>query len=668
MAEEMCAGVDIEMASEKHVGLRADMDAKLRTNTASLFQIAASGDFQRMKAQIENPVADLTEKDADGNSLLAHAVLSGNLEAVRYLAERCGLDAMAENFQGKTPWDLAMEMAVGSGQKEIAGYFAQRAGFAYEESIHNPIRQGFFPDPSIVRVGEDYYMVNSSFAFFPCIPISHSRDLVSWKIIGYAITNPEYARLDELCGGRGYWAPDISYSEGRFFITATLRGNDDMEKRRLQMVTSSDKPEGPYDEPVFLDIDGIDPSIFHHEDGRKFMLINKGARLVELSRDCRSVISEPVMLWYGDCRRKPEGPHMLKHGEYYYLFLAEGGTGRGHRITVARSKEMMGPYEACPYNPILKQEDETALTQCCGHGKPFQLPDGRWYLVYLGLRMIDGRYGMLGRETFLTPMYWTEDGWPVAGNRRRPAAQLRRPFPLFLPEKIQRSPSPEEFEPPISPEQEQGFFPLEQEEEIPACQDGYPLWRGRCWMTPRPLSGEKICVQDNHCFLTGTREDLNSLSCRSILVERQDAFCFDAVCTFHVPAMKEGESLGLTCYYDENSYIKYGITLSGGSFQVLLAEYVGDGYRQETLCPPESGEIREGDVLSLKVSTDYLKRGFFWNRGDGFHITAEIEDTSYLSSEGLKKGKRFTGATVGIYVQGDFCGEFVDWSYERKKS
>ena len=240
-----------------------------------------------------------------------------------------------------------------------------------------------FPDPSIVRVGKDYYMVNSSFIFFPCIPISHSKDLIHWEIIGHAVTEPEWASLDELEGGRGYWAPDISYDNGKFYITATYRLNDTGTVYRKQIVVSSEKPEGPYSKPAIIDEDGIDPSIFH-EDGRHYMLLNRGARILELNADCTKQISEAELLYYGDQKRAPEGPHLLKKDGYYYLFLAEGGTGAGHRISVARSKTLMGNYEPCPYNPIMRQMDEGAAIQRCGHGKPVCTQNGEWYISVAG--------------------------------------------------------------------------------------------------------------------------------------------------------------------------------------------------------------------------------------------------------------------------------------------
>ena len=175
----------------------------------------------------------------------------------------------------------------------------------------NPIRTGFFPDPSIVRVGEDYYMVNSTFVYFPCIPVSHSKDLIHWEIIGHAIAEPEWCMLDGIEGGRGYWAPDISYADGRFYIIATYRLNDDGTVYRKQIVVSSDRPEGPYSKPAIIDEDGIDPSIFTDEDGRHYMLLNRGARIFELNEDCTKQISEAELLYYGDNKRAPEGPHLL---------------------------------------------------------------------------------------------------------------------------------------------------------------------------------------------------------------------------------------------------------------------------------------------------------------------------------------------------------------------
>ena len=150
-------------------------------------------------------------------------------------------------------------------------------------------------------------MVNSSFIFFPCIPISHSTDLVHWEVIGHAITNPDWAHIDDLEGGRGYWAPDISYFNGKFYITATLRYNDDVDVKRRQIVVSSEKPEGPYSEPAFIEEDGIDPSIFTDKDNRRYMLLNRGCQNTGTGRRLHEKISDAELLCYGTNKRAPEG-------------------------------------------------------------------------------------------------------------------------------------------------------------------------------------------------------------------------------------------------------------------------------------------------------------------------------------------------------------------------
>ncbi len=623
--------------------------------TEAVWKAAKAGELEEMRRLIENTAANMQARDREHNSALHYGALSGREEIVRYLVERVGLNPLSANKKGETPWDIAYR----EGKREVLAYLEQWFGSPYEETYHNPVRRGFYPDPSIVRVEEDYYMVNSTFVFFPSIPVSHSKDLVHWEIIGYAITNPEWARLEELNGGMGYWAPDISFCQGKFYITATLRMNDDMEKRRIQMVTSSDRPEGPYGEPVFLDDDGIDPSIFHDDDGRKYMLLNRGARIRELSADCRRFISPAVMLWYGDCKRKPEGPHLLKRRGWYYLFLAEGGTGMGHQITVARSRTLMGPYEPSPHNPVLSQRDTGALIQCCGHGKPVQLPDGRWYIVYLCLRMMKGknpsaqdkfalRYGILGRETSLDPLTWTEEGWPLINGGRGPSDQQRLPFGRQLGEqKLQRR-------------QREG---------------GYPLWKEREWMTPRPLPDHRIRIEHapsgDFLKLKGQEGDLNRKDFRSIFVTRQEAFDFQCSCVFQVPELREGQSLGIVCYYDENSYIKYGICRQSGVFGILLQEYAGEGYISEKFTPCPEQETGAGRRVRLCMSAEGLTRTFWRtapadSQEEGAPVLEvknreRLENTAYLSSEGLKKGKRFTGATVGIYVQGEVWGTFLDW-------
>ncbi len=241
------------------------IDYEGEDGVALSFVAAQHGDFAMLRYLVEYGLrVNLNTYDHDGRDLLHYAAMSGDVEKCRYLVERGGMDPLRGDLHLETPFDIAHRLH----HTDLEAYFASVVGAAWEDTYHNPVRTGFFPDPSIVRVGEDYYMVNSTFIFFPCIPVSHSRDLVNWRVIGHAIENPDWAHVESLEGGRGWWAPDISYSNGRFYITATLRMNDVGRVRRRQMVVTAERPEGPYSEPVFFDEDGIDPSLFHDDDGR----------------------------------------------------------------------------------------------------------------------------------------------------------------------------------------------------------------------------------------------------------------------------------------------------------------------------------------------------------------------------------------------------------------
>ncbi len=388
-----------------------------------LLKAVAEADLEKTKHFIEYGMTEPGVFDAHHRSLLHSAVESLNPELVSYLIDYVGLSPLEGDCDGITPYDIAVQI----GDERLISVFKERTNIAPEEIIHNPVRSGFFPDPSIIRVDEDYYMVNSSFVFFPCIPISHSKDLVNWEIVGYAIDNPDYIDMSGFDPGRGFWAPDISYSNGKYYIAATLRENDSHTPVRHQMIVSSDKPEGPYSKPIFIEEDGIDPSLFHDDDGRHYMLLNRGVRILELNDDCSEVITPARLLYYGWNKHATEGPHLIKKDGYYYLFMAEGGTGDGHMISCARSKTLDGPFVPAPNNPLLTTTDSGAYLQRTGHGKPFLAHNGKWYIVFLCSRKCGTDYSLLGRETALSEMTW-ENGWPVINNGQGAPAVIKSPF------------------------------------------------------------------------------------------------------------------------------------------------------------------------------------------------------------------------------------------------
>ena len=592
------------------------------------FAAAKTGDLPLVKYLVEYSRISLNEYDNDHRHVLFYASLSGSLKLFKYLVEKCGMDPLEGDKDLVTCWDIVHDRF-----PEIDKYLEERFNARYEDFYKNPVRTGFFPDPSICRVGSDYYMVNSSFIFFPCIPISHSKDLIHWEIIGHAITDPKWAYLDKLEGGRGYWAPDISYYDGRFYITATYRLNDVPPVYRRQMVVSSEKPQGPYTEPVFIDEDGIDPSIFTDDDKKRYMLLNRGARIFELDKTATKKISDATLLFYGDHKRAPEGPHLYKKDGYYYLLEAEGGTGPGHRVTVSRSKELFGEYTPCPYNPIMRQKDDKAALQRCGHGDLVDTPDGRWYMVYLCGRMIGDGYSILGRETAIDPVTWTADGWPIANDLKGPSAMQKKPFP------------------------EMEITKKEDESRISPC--GLFLDH----MTPRPFEdGAVKCsvTYDNgravrNYSIRGSRAALSKVESRNIVLRRQTSFKFRYSAILDIPQMYEGQSAGITGYYDENTFFEFGIKKKEDGIYVYSNEHVGDCDRfisSDALIPENI------DSVCFNMDTDHFTRTLSYStlsngKISSVKIHTTLENVNYLCDEGLKKGKRFTGALVGMYAVRD---------------
>lgn len=596
-------------------------------NIPYAFLAATTGELDIIRHVVEYSMASMNTRDVQYRSILHYAVLSGKPDAIPYLVERVGMSAFDGDINLVTPFDLAHENHF----TEIEQYFCDYYKTTYESTYHNPIRTGMYPDPSIIRVGDDYYMANSTFIFFPCIPISHSKDLIHWEIIGHAITNPEWAHVDDLEGGRGYWAPDISYKNGRFYVTATYRLNDTGIIRRRQIVVSADKPEGPYSEPFYIEEDGIDPSLFHDTDGRSYMLLNRGARILELDLENGKQISPATLLFYGDQKRAPEGPHLLKKDGWYYLFEAEGGTGEGHRITVSRSRTLMGTYEPCPYNPIMRQWIPEAPIQRCGHGKPVMTQNGDWYMVYLCGRMIDGKYSMLGRETALDPITWTAGEWPIVNRLQGPSCQQIKPVIADCEKTCSRVSA-------------QGFGINELSKDF---------------MTPRTPTPNGIQVTNGVLTLEGSSIDLNSMHAKNIVVRRQSDFAFTCSVKMDFHSLLNGQDAGMTCYYDENTYLKFGIYRKNDCYEIAVFEKI-DEDEHIAFSKDISSEIMTHlsdtkSMITLQIDTEYLKRSFSF----GFDVSeisdlGTLENVYYLCDEGIRKGKRFTGAMIGVYA---YAGE-----------
>jgi xylan 1,4-beta-xylosidase len=302
------------------------------------------------------------------------------------------------------------------------------------KTFRNPIIPGFYPDPSICRVNDDYYLVTSTFEYFPGLPIFHSKDLVHWRQIGHVLDRPSQLDLDGIQASKGLYAPTIRYHDGLFYVINTCVGNDystlvtSSGHERNFVVTAAD-PVGPWSEPYWLDATWIDPSLFFDDDGRVWYTGNrvppqgieyphhKEIWLQELDRGTMQLKGPTYSLWDGAVKGnlEAEAPHLYKINGTYYLMIAEGGTGHNHAVTIARSKTITGPYEGNPRNPILTHRHLGIdyPIACTGHADLVETQNGEWWMVLLATRPYGGYYYNLGRETFLVPVRW-EDGWPIA--------------------------------------------------------------------------------------------------------------------------------------------------------------------------------------------------------------------------------------------------------------
>ena len=273
-------------------------------------------------------------------------------------------------------------------------------------TYHNPVQRGFFPDPSVIRVGDDYYMVNSSFQYFPAIPISHSRDMVHWHIIGHAITNPEWLDISDIRDSHGIWAPDIEYVDGKYYIYVTLRLNADGKRdnnvMRRQLVMVSDKPEGPYSKPVCLEVDDIDPSLFVDDDGTPWMSWGNGTCfLVKLKPNMTELDGNIEIL---KMPKFVEGPWIHKRENLYYLTYASMGKGR-ETISYATAPSMEGPWT---YRGVLTGMAENSFTI---HPGIIEFKGQNYLFYHNAILTIDGKSGATGRRSVCVDyLYYLPDG------------------------------------------------------------------------------------------------------------------------------------------------------------------------------------------------------------------------------------------------------------------
>ncbi len=391
--------------------------------------------------------------------------------------------------------------------------------------IRNPILPGFNPDPSIVRVGDDYYIATSTFEWFPGVQIHHSRDLVHWRLLTRPLSRPSQLNMLGDPDSCGVWAPCLSRDDGLFHLIytdvkrygrTTVGGASGASLRDFHnYLVTSPEIDGQWSDPVYLNSSGFDPSLFHDDDGRKYLLNmlwdhrpgrNRFAGIVlqEYSPSSRRLVGERRVIFEGTAIGLTEAPHLYKRDGWYYLITAEGGTGWGHAVTMARSRSLTGPYELHPDTYILTARDRPdAALQRAGHADLVETPDGRTYMVYLCGRPIPNRGRcILGRETAIQPMTWGDDGWLRTTNGDG--------LPVLYAEAPGLPPHP--------------FEPAPSREDFDAA--GLPL--AFQWLrSPWPEELFSLTARPGHLRLYG-RETPGSLFRQALVARRQQAHCYSA--------------------------------------------------------------------------------------------------------------------------------------------
>ncbi len=513
----------------------------------------------------------------------------------------------------------------------------------------NPILAGFYPDPSICRVGGDYYIVTSSFSYFPGLPIFHSKDLANWKQIGHAMNRPEQLNLDRAGVSRGLFAPTIRYHKGIFYIICTL-----IDKGGNFFITAKD-PKGPWSNPVWLpEVNGIDPSFYFDDNGKAYVLFNsippgnislhdghRTIRLFEFDIANNKVTGEEKLLINGgtDMAKKPvwiEAPHIFKKDGWYYLICAEGGTGYNHSEVVFRSKSADGPYISYEKNPILTQRHLDPARKdpvtTAGHADFVETPDGRWFAVFLGCRPYEGDFYNNGRETFMTPVEW-KDGWPLINPGH---TEIQYKYPVPFPKQTKKVNN-----------NFSGNLVYRDEFNQPLLNHRWEFLR-----TPRK---KWYSLTEKKGFLSmqlqaGTCAGLSNPS--FIALRQQNINCTVTTSLDFDPSLEE-EKAGLVVFQNESHFYFIAVTFgytpqpNGPTCMVDLYQSTADSSKMKLIASQAlPNTIKKNMHLQVRVEKDQYS--FYYTFGDKpWQLLADKQDGKFLST---KVAGGFVGTMFALYA------------------
>ncbi|MDO7836406.1 glycoside hydrolase family 43 protein [Sphingobium sp. HBC34] len=530
--------------------------------------------------------------------------------------------------------------------------------------ISNPVLRGFNPDPSIVRVGDDIFIATSTFEWFPGVQIHHSRDLVHWRLAARPLARAAQLDMRGDPDSCGVWAPDLSYADGRFWLVftdvkrygaTTVNGAKGVSLRDFpNYVVTCDRIDGDWSDPVHLNSSGFDPSLFHDDDGRSWMLNMlwdhrpgqgrfAGIQMQEFDRRTMALVGEPTRIFRGTERGFTEGPHLYKRDGWYHLLVAEGGTGWDHAVVMARSRTLSGPYTVHPDGAVLAGagRKQGAITRA-GHGDLVELADGTPWIAYLCGRPLPGRERcVMGRETAIQPMRWDADGWlrTLAGDARPDPSPAAPPLPAA----------------PWPARLWDGHF------------DGAQLPEEFQWLrTPFPDRLFSLTARPGCLRLYG-RETVGSLFEQALVARRQTCFRFTARTCLSFEPTSFQQAAGLIYYYNSTKFYYLHISTDEGIrlLQLMVASPDQDNILLDVITPLPPGPIE----LRLDVDGDAL--AFAWRPSAmaAWQHLPRTYDASILSDEVTCPGlPNFTGAFVGMACQ-DLSGaampaDFSTFLYE----
>lgn len=495
-------------------------------------------------------------------------------------------------------------------------------------TYRNPVLPGFYPDPSVIRVGEDYYMVNSTFEYFPGVPIFHSKNLIQWEQIGNVLTRESQVNLRSRKSSEGIFAPVLRHHAGVFYMITT-----DVQGIGNFYVTTND-PTGPWSDPIKIPYGNIDPSLFFDDDGKVYVSAQSGfgetSHVIQYEIDIATgkALTEPVVVWKGDEGPWVEGPHLYKINGLYYMLTASGGTGPQHREIIGRSVNPYGPFEMLSH-PILTHNGlKDHPIQYLGHVELINDAAGNWWAMFLGVRLLNNRGSVLGRETFLAPVQWNDDGWPMIDNNEGTVAlTMEVNVDVAIVDVTDTVVAPSAA---IVSRTEFGTQGLGLE------------W---FYTRVRPTAEAMSLTEREGCLtLKGNSSTIRDGGSTVFICRRQQHHSMRVETELTFDANQAGEAAGIAARLSDETYYALGVSQLDGHKGILLSiSKKGVASQSFTALTDRKGSLR------LAIHSDQEAYEFLYAENGGHWISLGTQSASDLApdSEGA-----FTGVCVGMFAAG----------------